>query len=82
MKTVLKMAYVIIKLSLRKGLPSRKMTNNDEVKKVEIINHLKLIRDAPTKEIYLERKGQLEETTTWQQKRVCTFYDILQQELG
>ena len=40
-------------------LPSSKMENGEAVEKVEIINHLKLLRDSPTEEIYEELREQL-----------------------
>ena len=35
------------------------MENGEAVEKVEIINHLKLLRDSPTEEIYEELREQL-----------------------
>ena len=44
-------------------MPSSVMSDGSQVQKVDILNQFKLVRDAPTIDIYEERKAKLMEIT-------------------
>ena len=46
-----------------KVLPSSKMSDGNSVEKVDIINQLKMLRDAPSEELYQQRREKLLEMT-------------------
>ena len=46
-----------------KVLPSSKMSDGNSVEKVDIINQLKMLRDAPSEELYEQRREELLEMT-------------------